>query len=159
MTSDGWPTLDTPPQKPTPAGIHRTLTLQQVDIVHKHTPLYHRLFIFTWGDINSDMVPVMMETKVVKVGGRPSSPREFFQRLYGDAEEKNHHGNTSASSSERRSNTAPAAEIVTPVPILANPIPFFLPGASEAQLTAAAAGLSAFCKPVFYFCIIEKYIL
>lgn len=88
-------------------------------------------------------VPSVMETETkVKVIGRPSSPREFFQRIYGSSEENNNDG----SSVERSRAASAPAEIVTPVPILASPIPFFLPGASEAQLTAAAAGLSAFCK-------------
>lgn len=79
----------------------------------------------------------MMETKVVsKTLGRPSSPREFFQRIYGSSEGDGGGGGGAS---------APA-EIVTPVPVLASPLPFFLPGASDAQLTAAAAGLSAFCK-------------
>lgn len=79
-----------------------------------------------------------METKARP--GRPSSPREFFERIYGHLEDKKE-------GSER--DGATPAEIVTPVPVLAAPLPFFLPGTSEAHLTAAAAGLSAFCKILF----------
>ncbi|XP_030767461.1 homeobox protein rough-like [Sitophilus oryzae] len=86
---------------------------------------------------------------------QPSSPREFFKKLYGDLEkndlekssekseksidEKNdlgcpgNHGNGSKSTRE---------ELVVPVPILATSFPFLLP--PESHLAAAAAGLSAF---------------
>lgn len=89
-----------------------------------------------------------METKI-KVMGRPSSPREFFQRIYGnsdDDEEKQKTVDGSGRVVENNSRVTAPAEILTPVPILANP--FFLPQgiANDVQLTAAAAGLSAFCK-------------
>lgn len=90
-----------------------------------------------------------METKIKN--GRPSSPREFFRRIYGNLEKNDSNvkeGGTTSTVDVRI--TTSAAEIITPIPILANPIPFFLPGANEAQLTAAAAGLSAFCKVLFF---------
>ncbi|CAG9768798.1 unnamed protein product [Ceutorhynchus assimilis] len=86
----------------------------------------------------------------------PSSPREFFQKLYGHLEPENNpkniisddvppfsdmektlHAKVSSSNSRRS-----ADELVVPVPILATPIPFLLP--TESHLVAAAAGLSAF---------------
>lgn len=88
----------------------------------------------------------VMETKIkVATSNTPSSPREFFQRIYGTSNEENNNNSENNSTVDK---SAPA-EIITPVPILASPIPLFLPGASEAQLTAAAAGLSAFCKNFF----------
>lgn len=90
-----------------------------------------------------------METKAKS--GRPSSPRQFFERIYGDLERKKDN-----SSGTREIVTQ--AEIVAPVPVLATPLPFFLPGTSEAHLTAAAAGLSAFRKNlVLYFIVCILY--
>lgn len=75
-----------------------------------------------------------------------SSPREFFERIYGDLK-------SSKGDSEERNSKITSLQsndlIVTPVPAL-TPIPFFLP-TSEAHLTVAAAGLSAFCKNYLLF--------
>ena len=71
---------------------------------------------------------------------RPSSPREFFQRLYGHLEKQE---------DERQDDGGKrdVQELITPVPILASPLPFLLPPGNDTHLTAAAAaGLSAFCK-------------
>jgi hypothetical protein len=72
---------------------------------------------------------------------QPSSPREFFQRIYGHLEKREQ---------EERQDDGTKREIqelITPVPILASPLPFLLPPGNDTHLTAAAAaGLSAFCK-------------
>lgn len=76
---------------------------------------------------------------------QPSSPRDFFQRIYGHLENRD----------DERKNEETKREIhdlITPVPILATPLPFLLPPGNETHLTAAAAaGLSAFCKNIFFF--------
>ncbi|CAH1373633.1 hypothetical protein MTP99_015003 [Tenebrio molitor] len=70
---------------------------------------------------------------------QPSSPREFFQRIYGHLEKREQ---------EERQDDGTKREIqelITPVPILASPLPFLLPPGNDTHLTAAAAaGLSAF---------------
>lgn len=77
---------------------------------------------------------------------QPSSPREFFRKLYGDLEQKSStQDETKNSIIVKKSET----ELVTPIPILASSLPFLLPHASDSQLAVAAAGLSAFCKLYF----------
>ncbi|CAH1109841.1 unnamed protein product [Psylliodes chrysocephalus] len=73
---------------------------------------------------------------------QPSSPREFFRKLYGDLEQKSSaQDETKNSIIVKKSET----ELVTPIPILASSsLPFLLPHASDSQLAVAAAGLSAF---------------
>lgn len=72
---------------------------------------------------------------------QPSSPREFFERLYGDLEtEKRLEQNKGAKDGLVSRNQA---AVVTPIPLLAAPLPFSFPTAGEAHL---AAGLSAFRK-------------
>ncbi|XP_072378036.1 homeobox protein rough-like [Diabrotica undecimpunctata] len=73
---------------------------------------------------------------------QPSSPRDFFRKLYGDLEPK---------SSQEEEAKYPItlkktdSDIVAPIPILAtSTLPFILPHASDSQLAVAAAGLSAF---------------
>lgn len=77
---------------------------------------------------------------------QPSSPRDFFQRLYGDLEDKNEnqqeHQQTVQKSRE--------VELVAPIPILATPFPLLFPHGNESQLAVAAAGLTAFCKYFYY---------
>lgn len=73
-----------------------------------------------------------------------SSPREFFERLYGDLDNNN-------KGIQRTKNYLPTEEqtsnIITPIPLLAAPIPFPFASNGEAHFSAAAAaGLSAFRK-------------
>lgn len=80
-----------------------------------------------------------METDQVKQHHhQTSSPKEFFKRLYGHLED------SKCALEEKPAKNS--TDVVTPVPILASPFQFFLPTSNEAHLTAAAAGLSAFCK-------------
>lgn len=84
---------------------------------------------------------------------QPSSPRDFFQRIYGDLEK-----NTSDKIAVKREDSgneevfeikSNTNELIAPIPILAAPIPFILPASvgNESHIAAAAAaGLSAFCK-------------
>ncbi|XP_050312889.1 homeobox protein rough-like [Anthonomus grandis grandis] len=85
---------------------------------------------------------------------QPSSPKEFFHKLYGDLDSPK--GKKDDDRSKITHFTEPTTtttmdcdklqrtreELVVPVPILAAPLPFLLP--PESQLAAAAAGLSAF---------------
>ncbi|XP_017772575.1 PREDICTED: homeobox protein rough-like [Nicrophorus vespilloides] len=75
---------------------------------------------------------------------QPSSPRDFFQRLYGHLETKGQEPRESTKSSEHlvaNNNN----NIIAPVPVLASPLQFLIPNAADAHLSAAAAaGLSAF---------------
>lgn len=81
-----------------------------------------------------------METKP-KVN-QPSNPKDFFARIYGHLESEN-----SGKNSCEGGKIIETQSVVAPVPVLAAPLPFFLPHTSEAHLSvAAAAGLSAFCK-------------
>ncbi|RZC34681.1 hypothetical protein BDFB_014750, partial [Asbolus verrucosus] len=69
---------------------------------------------------------------------QPSSPREFFQRIYGHLEKEKH-------GEEQDGPKREIQELIAPVPILASPLPFLLPPGNEPHLTAAAAaGLTAF---------------
>lgn len=82
---------------------------------------------------------------------QPSSPRDFFQRIYGDLEKKNVDGNVivkkedtgcSEMAFEMKKNTS---DLIAPIPILATPtIPFLMPSNEPHIAAAAAAGLSAF---------------
>lgn len=86
---------------------------------------------------------------------RPSSPREFFERLYGHLEV------SKEKTEERTAVVSRPPEIFTPVPVLPTPLPFIF-SPSEAQLNAAAVGLSAFCKNFFILFLrlvneLEKY--
>lgn len=74
---------------------------------------------------------------------QPSTPRDFFQRIYGDLEDGSKK-NTEVQVVARSDN-----ELITPIPILATPIPFLVPPGNEPHLAAAAAGLSAFRKFTF----------
>lgn len=71
---------------------------------------------------------------------QPSSPREFFQKLYGDLED-NSQDRPESSIPKKKEN-----DLIAPVPILATPLPFLFPHGSESPLAVAAAGLSAFRK-------------
>lgn len=79
-----------------------------------------------------------------------SSPREFFERLYGNLEDNKKNQVSEDGDQSRCQVGSQSGDIVAPVPILAAPLSFLLPSGTEAQLTAAAAGLSAFCKSNFY---------
>lgn len=82
-----------------------------------------------------------LETSQNKLKSQPpSSPRDFFQRLYGDLEKNNEENSESIIPKKKET------ELVAPIPVLATPLPFLFPHGSESQLAAAAAGLSAFCK-------------
>nr|XP_015838592.1 PREDICTED: homeobox protein rough isoform X1 [Tribolium castaneum] len=71
-----------------------------------------------------------------KTTHQPSSPREFFQRIYGHLEKREE---------QCEETKREIHELITPVPILATPLPFLLPPGNDTHLTAAAAvGLSAF---------------
>lgn len=86
---------------------------------------------------------------------RPSSPRDFFRKLYGHLEKKDTDEEEVCAEDDHKQNKV--QELVTPVPILATPLPFLLPSGNEAHLTAAAAaGLSAFRKD-FYISFISNY--
>ncbi|KAK4881356.1 hypothetical protein RN001_004675 [Aquatica leii] len=75
---------------------------------------------------------------------RPSSPREFFARLYGHLETSKEEI-SDKDKEEPISVSRPTSSIITPMPILATPLPFILPPTNEVHLTAAAAaGLTAF---------------
>lgn len=77
---------------------------------------------------------------------RPSSPREFFARLYGHLENTKEEIPTKTEQNQI-STPRQSSNVVTPMPILATPLPFLLPSGNEAHLTAAAAaGLTAFRK-------------
>lgn len=81
----------------------------------------------------------------------PSSPKEFFARIYGHLEDNKEE---LSNPNDEQSKSLQPSSIVTPMPILATSLPFFLPSSNEAHLTAAAAaGLSAFCKIFFYIFI------
>ncbi|KAF5306495.1 hypothetical protein FQR65_LT07323 [Abscondita terminalis] len=85
-----------------------------------------------------------MTTSTPQKISRPSSPREFFARLYGHLETSKDEI-SDKHKEEHISMSRPTSSIVTPMPILAAPLPFILPPANEVHLTAAAAaGLSAF---------------
>ncbi|KAL1489402.1 hypothetical protein ABEB36_014303 [Hypothenemus hampei] len=83
---------------------------------------------------------------------KPSTPREFFRKLYGhldsssDNVESSNHDNKNARLQHVLKDDSRRCQIrddlVVPVPIIATSLPFFFP--SESQLAAAAAGLSAF---------------
>ncbi|KAG5891590.1 hypothetical protein JTB14_022254 [Gonioctena quinquepunctata] len=73
---------------------------------------------------------------------QPSSPREFFQKIYGDLDRKPEREVIPTSDEAKKRES----ELITPIPILASPLPFILPHGSESQFAAAAAGLSAFCE-------------
>lgn len=88
------------------------------------------------------MTPVSPQTK--PKSQQPSSPREFFQRLYGDLEEKTEE---SVEIPEKKRET----ELIAPIPILATPLPYLFPHGSDSQLAAAAAGLTAFRKYICNF--------
>lgn len=71
-----------------------------------------------------------------------STPREFFQRLYGDLENDK---DLERTKNYLTSQEQVPANVVTPIPLLAAPLPFPFPTAGEAHFTAAAAaGLTAF---------------
>ncbi|CAG9856999.1 unnamed protein product [Phyllotreta striolata] len=73
---------------------------------------------------------------------RPSSPRDFFRKLYGDLETK-YTGDEEPKISAGVGRVE--TELIAPIPILAtSSLPFLLPHASDSQLAVAAAGLSAF---------------
>ncbi|XP_076257279.1 homeobox protein rough-like [Rhynchophorus ferrugineus] len=90
---------------------------------------------------------------------QPSSPREFFRKIYGDLEKndvskipdsdfchdstsQDNNATATSSAEDNKCDRRSKDELVVPVPILATPFPFLLP--AETQLAAAAAGLSAF---------------
>lgn len=80
-----------------------------------------------------------------------STPREFFERLYGDLD------NNKNKRTERTKNYLTSEEqisnIITPIPLLPAPITFPFHSNGETHFSAAAAaGLSAFCK--YFFSII-----
>lgn len=85
------------------------------------------------------MTPVSLQTK--PKSQRPSSPRQFFQKLYGDLEANNKDIAENKTTPKNRET-----DLIAPIPILATPLPLLFPHGSESQLAAAAAGLSAFCK-------------
>lgn len=89
----------------------------------------------------------MTETK--PKGHQTSSPREFFERLYGNLEDNKKNQVSEDGDQARCQMGVQSGDIVAPVPILAAPLSFLLPSGTEAQLTAAAAGLSAFRKSNF----------
>ncbi|XP_018572331.1 homeobox protein rough-like [Anoplophora glabripennis] len=70
---------------------------------------------------------------------QPSSPREFFQKIYGHLETGSPKEESSSFDTRK-----PSTELIAPIPILAAPLPFILPHGNESQLAAAAAGLTAF---------------
>ncbi|KAJ8977696.1 hypothetical protein NQ317_005429 [Molorchus minor] len=89
----------------------------------------------------SSNATTLIKTKV----NQPSSPREFFQKIYGDLENDSTVTNEAiAKTNPPPEAVKPEAELVAPIPILATPLPFILPHGSDSQLAAAAAGLSAF---------------
>nr|XP_023030290.1 homeobox protein rough-like [Leptinotarsa decemlineata] len=71
---------------------------------------------------------------------QPSSPRDFFRKIYGDLDQKIDKNEVSSGTRTDKQES----DLITPIPILANPLPFILPHGSESQFAAAAAGLSAF---------------
>lgn len=78
---------------------------------------------------------------------RPSSPREFFARLYGHLEDSKEKDGEKRLQEALVSFPKQNCNVAAPVPILATPLPFILPTPQEAQLSAAAAaGLTAFRK-------------
>lgn len=81
------------------------------------------------------------EPKIV----RPSSPREFFARLYGHLE-NNKEDSNNKEQDQLVHHPKKTSNVITPMPVLASPIPFFLPSGNDAHLSAAAAGLTAFRK-------------
>ncbi|KAJ8982785.1 hypothetical protein NQ317_018198 [Molorchus minor] len=89
----------------------------------------------------SSNATTLIKTKV----NQPSSPREFFQKIYGDLENDSTVTKDAIAKTNPPSEAVkPEAELVAPIPILATPLPFILPHGSDSQLAAAAAGLSAF---------------
>ncbi|GJQ68887.1 ro [Trypoxylus dichotomus] len=83
-----------------------------------------------------------METKP-KVN-QPSDPKDFFARIYGHLESSSASGNSAKNDCDS-GNLPGTQSVVAPVPVLAAPLPFFLPHSSDTHLSvAAAAGLSAF---------------
>nr|CAI5816904.1 unnamed protein product [Callosobruchus analis] len=76
---------------------------------------------------------------------QPSSPREFFKKIYGDLEKKPQHRDLEDTIVPDPVKKTANRNLIAPIPVLATPLPFILPHA-DTQLAAAAAGLSAFCK-------------
>ncbi|KAK9730495.1 Homeodomain [Popillia japonica] len=84
-----------------------------------------------------------METKPKL--NQPSDPKDFFARLYGHLENSSGSENSAKNGCDSVGEMPETQTVVAPVPVLAAPLPFFLPHASDAHLSvAAAAGLSAF---------------
>lgn len=83
-----------------------------------------------------------------------SSPREFFQRLYGDLECKSE----IKSKDNYLGNDEKTSAVVTPIPLLAAPLPFPFSSNGEAHFSAAAAaGLTAFRKLNLFIFSIKLY--
>ncbi|CAH1965939.1 unnamed protein product [Acanthoscelides obtectus] len=74
---------------------------------------------------------------------QPSSPREFFQKIYGDLDKKPQQGQPEDLVAPDPVRKPSSRDLVAPIPVLATPLPFILPH-GDTQLAAAAAGLSAF---------------
>lgn len=90
-----------------------------------------------------------METKPKL--NQPSDPKDFFARLYGHLENSSGSENSAKNGCDSVGEMPETQTVVAPVPVLAAPLPFFLPHASDAHLSvAAAAGLSAFCKFIIF---------
>lgn len=89
--------------------------------------------------MTADMTTNGNNTTTTKPGHQPSSPREFFQKIYGDLENK-----SETPICMTRAKVRSETDLIAPIPILASP--FLFPPGSESQLAAAAAGLSAFRK-------------
>ncbi|KAI4457779.1 protein zerknuellt 1-related [Holotrichia oblita] len=84
-----------------------------------------------------------METKPKL--NQPSDPKDFFARLYGHLENSSGSENSAKNGCDSVGEMPETQTVIAPVPVLAAPLPFFLPHASDAHLSvAAAAGLSAF---------------